>query len=261
MGRLSGKGALIIGAGTEGNIGQVIARRFIAEGARVVVAGRAMQELERFATEVGAVPFASDITDKASVVSLANFTRETFGHLDIAVNSTGWGLMSPFLKNSTEDLKRICDLQFVGPFQFFQAVIEAMDRGGSLIQITSAVATIMLNNHAAYMGTKAGFDHVMRVIAHEFGSRGIRANSIAPGLTNTPMSARGIAMPGLQEAFLPGYPLGRIGTADDIAASAVWLAEDECFMTGQTLQVNGGLTLRRNPTQDEIEASMALARK
>ena len=67
--------------------------------------------------------------------------------------------------------------------------------------------------------------------------------------------------PGLWEAFLPSYPLGRVGTSEDIAAAAVWLASDECFMTGQNLQVNGGLTLRRNPWKDEIEASVAAALK
>ena len=155
-------------------------------------------------------------------------------------------------------------LQFVGPFYFFQAMIRKMGtahggRGGSIIQISSATAKIMLNDHAAYMGTKAGTDHVIRCIAHEFGKEGIRANSISPGLTDTPMTADAKTVPGLFEAFLAGYPLGRIGTSDDIAAAAVFLASDECFMSGENLQVNGGLTLRRNPRPDEIAASIAAA--
>jgi 2-hydroxycyclohexanecarboxyl-CoA dehydrogenase len=134
-----------------------------------------------------------------------------------------------------------------------------MDDGGSLMQISSATATIMLNDHAAYMGTKAGTDHVLRCVANEFGARGIRANSISPGLTDTPMTAGAKATPGVYEAFTDCYPLGRVGTSEDIAAAAVWLASDECFMTGQNLQVNGGLTLRRNPTRDEINASVMAA--
>ena len=86
--------------------------------------------------------------------------------------------------------------------------------------------------------------------------RNIRINSISPGLTDTPMTAGAKATPGVYEAFLPSYPLGRVGTSDDIAAAAVFLASDECFMTGQNLQVNGGLTLRRNPTREEITASV-----
>jgi NAD(P)-dependent dehydrogenase (short-subunit alcohol dehydrogenase family) len=135
-----------------------------------------------------------------------------------------------------------------------------MTGGGSIVQISSATATIMLEDHAAYMGTKAGADHVLRCVANEFGARGIRANSISPGLTDTPMTAGARHVPGLFESFRPGYPLGRWGTSEDIAAAAVFLASDECFMTGENLQVNGGLTLRRNPTKAEMAASIKAAR-
>ena len=134
-----------------------------------------------------------------------------------------------------------------------------MTEGGSIIQISSATATIMLDNHAAYMGTKAGIDHVIRTVANEFGERGIRANSISPGLTASPMTKDAMAAPGLEEAFLREYPLGRIGTSEDIAAMAVFLCSDECFLSGQNLQVNGGLTLRRNPRSADIDASVAQA--
>jgi len=150
-------------------------------------------------------------------------------------------------------------LQFKGPFQFLQAAARTLAPGGSIIMISSATATIMLENHAAYMGTKAGIDHVVRCVANEQGARGIRANSISPGLTATPMTGQAMQTPGLEAAFQKEYPLGRIGTSDDIAAAAVWLASDECFMTGQNLQVNGGLTLRRNPTQAEIGAAVIAA--
>ena len=138
--------------------------------------------------------------------------------------------------------------------------MRASDGGrGSIIQISSATATIMLEDHAAYMGTKAGADHVIRCVANEFGSRGIRANSISPGLTDTPMTAGARQVPGLFESFRDCYPLGRWGTSEDVAAAAVWLASDECFMTGQNLQVNGGLTLRRNPTKAEMAAAIKRA--
>lgn len=259
MGRLEGKGAIVIGAANRDNMGQVIARRFAAEGATVVVAGRKLDELQRLADEIGGHATTCDITDRAQVFALADFAKEKLGHVDIALNATGWGLLKPFLETTEEEFDQMSALQFKGPFMFYQAVISVMDRGGSIIQISSATATIMLNDHAAYMGAKAGTDHIIRVVAHEFGQRGIRANSISPGLTATPMTAGHMAIPGLTEAFLPEYPLGRIGTSVDIASAAVWLASDECFMTGQNLQVNGGLTLRRNPTREEIAASIAQA--
>jgi NAD(P)-dependent dehydrogenase (short-subunit alcohol dehydrogenase family) len=259
MARLQGKTAVVLGAAGRDNMGQEIARRFADEGARVVVAGRHEDELARFAATIGGTHKVCDITRKAGLRALAAHAKDWGGHLDIVVNATGWGLLKPFLETTEEEIDQMTALQFKGPHLFFQAVLEVMGRGGSIIQISSATATIMLNDHAAYMGTKAGTDHVIRCIAHEFGERGIRANSLSPGLTDTPMTAQGKAVPGLFDAFVAGYPLGRIGTKADIAAAAAWLASDECFMTGENLQVNGGLTLRRNPTSAEITASVGRA--
>lgn len=263
MGRLEGKTALIIGAAGRDNMGQVIARRYRDEGVRVAVAGRNMDELNRFAAEIGGVAISCDITDRDQVFAMVNKARDTFGRLDIGINATGWGLLEPFEDTTEDTLTKMVDLQFKGPYYFFQALVGAMKandpQGGSIITISSATAKIMLNDHASYMGCKAGIDHIIRVIANEFGQYGIRANSISPGLTETPMTAQATAVPGIVEAFLPGYPLGRIGTKEDIAAACVFVASDECFMTGENLQVNGGLTLRRNPNREEIAASVAAA--
>lgn len=264
MGRLQGKRAVILGASSVDNMGQHIARRFLAEGASVLVSGRKTAVLEDFASRHGCPWAACDLTDETSVEALADSAVSKLGGIDIALNATGWGLLKPFLDTTHEEVMAMTMLQYVGPFHFFQSMLRRMAHslggtGGSIIQISSATATIMLDDHAAYMGTKAGTDHVIRCVANEFGREGVRANSISPGLTDTPMTAEARQVPGLFDAFLAGYPLGRIGTSDDIAAAAVWLASDECFMTGENLQVNGGLTLRRNPTKSEIDAAMAAA--
>jgi 2-hydroxycyclohexanecarboxyl-CoA dehydrogenase len=264
MSRLIGKKAVILGASSAGNMGQVMARRFIAEGASVLVSGRKADALQAFATETGCQWAVCDLTQESSVTALADTAAAKMGGVDIAVNATGWGLVKPFLDTTRAELDEMTALQFTGPFQFYQAMIRKMAKsmgghGGSIIQISSATAKIMLNDHAAYMGAKAGADHVIRCVAHEFGMEGIRANSISPGLTDTPMTAGAKMVPGLFDSFLSGYPLGRIGTSDDIAAAAVYLASDECFMSGENLQVNGGLTLRRNPTREEIGAAVAAA--
>jgi len=262
-GHLNGKTAIVLGAAGRDNMGQAIARRFTAEGAKVAVAGRHKDELDRFAKEIGGRGVLCDITDRAQVFALTRDVKKTFGRVDIGLNATGWGLLEPFEQTSEESLSKMIDLQFKGPYYFFQALIEAMKSNApassSILTISSATAKIMLNDHASYMGCKAGIDHIIRIIGNEFGQYGIRANSISPGLTETPMTADAIAAPGLTEAFLPGYPLGRIGTKGDVAAAAVWLSSDECFMTGENLQVNGGLTLRRNPTREEIVASVTQA--
>lgn len=265
MGRLDGKVAIIMGAAGRDNMGQVIARRLAGEGASVIVAGRQAEPLQALADELEANgaragAFACDITDEAGLAALAEYARDRFGGIDIAINATGWGLLKPFLETTREDIQRMVDLQFTGAILFFQAMLRAMDRGGSLVTISSATATIMLEDHAAYMGTKAGIDHVVRCIANEFGSKGIRANAIAPGFTATPMTARAARNRAIVDTFAKSYPLGRVGTSEDIAAAAVWLCSDECFMTGQVLQVNGGLTLRSNPTNAEIVAAVTAAR-
>jgi NAD(P)-dependent dehydrogenase (short-subunit alcohol dehydrogenase family) len=258
MPRLDGKVAVILGAAARDNMGQVTARVFAREGAKVVVGGRHEDELARIATEVGGRYALCDITKKSDLELLYRTAVDAYGKVDIAVNCTGWGLMAKLLETTEEQIDKLTALQFKGPYFFLQVFVGGMAAtgGGSVIQVSSASAHALLHNHAAYIGTKAGSEALVRCFANEFGAKGVRVNAIAPGLTGTPMTDAEMKMPGLQEAFLKEYPLGRIGTTQDIADAALWLAGDECFMTGQTLQVNGGLTLRRNPTPREINASM-----
>jgi len=258
MRRLEGKSAVILGAAGRDNMGQVMARTFAREGARVMVAGRHEEPLRTIAAEIGGSYLACDITRKAEVEALADAAVAAFGRIDVAVNCTGWGLMAKLLETTEEQLDRLAALQFKGPYFFLQAFVGRMAKsgGGSVINISSASVHAVLNNHAAYIGTKAAGEALVRCFANEFGAGGVRVNSIAPGLTATPMTEREVRMPGLEEAFIKEYPLGRIGTTQDVADAALWLAGDECFMTGQVLQVNGGLTLRRNPSQKDISASL-----
>jgi 2-hydroxycyclohexanecarboxyl-CoA dehydrogenase len=261
MKRLTGKVAVVLGAAGRDNMGQAMARRFAQEGARVVVGGRHEEPLRELAHELDGRCAICDITRKEQITALARCAVDAFGRIDIAVNCTGLGLIAKLLETTEEQIDRLMDLQFKGTFFFLQVFCEAIARGGggSIILTSSASVHALLFHHAAYIGTKAGAEALARCFANEFGSRGVRVNSIAPGLTATPMTSREVAMPGLEQAFVREYPLGRIGTVRDAADAALWLAGDECFMTGQTLQVNGGLTLRRNPLPREINASLAAA--
>jgi len=261
MGRIEGKVAVILGAGGNGNMGQVIARRFAAEGARLIVAGRNESSLKALAAEVQGEYFLCDITRSVDVAGLAAFAVERAGRLDIAINCTGWAPMTKLLDAKEDELDKLCALQFKGVYFFLQSMVATMAAtgGGSIVTMSSASAYALLYNHAAYIATKASGDALVRCFANEFGGKGIRVNAIAPGLTGSPMTAHEMDLPGLQEAFVKEYPLGRIGTADDIANAALWLASAESFMTGQVLQINGGLTLRRNPTPREINASLKAA--
>lgn len=258
MPRIADKVAIILGAAGVDNMGQTIARRFAAEGARVVLAGRREEPLRRLAAELKGEWRVCDVTQCDQVAALAAFAVERCGRLDVAVNSTGLAPMTKLLEVREQELDELCALQFKGVYFFLQQMVAQMIRhgGGSIVQLSSASAYALLYNHAAYIATKSAGDALVRCFANEFGAKGVRVNSIAPGLTASPMTSREIGLPGLTEAFVKEYPLGRIGTAEDVANAALWLASDESFLTGQVLQVNGGLTLRRNPNPREINASL-----
>lgn len=260
MPALQGKRAVVIGAAGAGNLGQTLALRLAAEGAAVTVAGRRRQPLAELAAGIGGHAVLADITRTKDNEALAEAAVERMGGIDIAVNCTGWGLLVPFLETTRDQLEQMTRLQFIGPFEFFQSMLRRMADGGSLVQVSSATARIMMDDHAAYMGTKAGTDHVIRCIANEFGARGIRANSVSPGFTASPMTGRAAGNPAVVGAFAREYPLGRVGTLEDTVEAIVWLCTDACFLTGENIQVNGGLTLRRNPTNAEIVSAVRAAR-
>lgn len=263
MGRLAGKRAVIIGAASKDNMGQAIARRFAAEGARVLVAGRNADILQELATEIDGKTGYCDMTDRQSIFALADTARTELGGVDIAVNASGWGLLKPLLEVTPEELEQIVALQFTGVHYFLQAFVQAMlendPQGGSIIQLSSATTRAPIGNHAAYIGTKAGSEALIRCVANDFGQNGIRANIVSPAFTRSPMTADSFATPGLVDAFLPRYPLGRLNTAEDVANACLWLASDEAYVTGENLQPNGGLRLRGNPQAGDIAASVQAA--
>lgn len=259
MTNLTGKVAVVLGAGGKDNMGQVIARSLAGAGAKVVVTGRQEAPIQAIAGEIGGDWMLCDITKKTEVEALASETVKRLGRVDIGVNATGWGLLKSLHETSEEELDQIIALQFKGVHYFLSAFVRAMPKGGSLIQISSATTQCLIHDHAAYIGTKSGSEALVRCVANQYGAQGIRANTVSPGFTETPMTASSFATPGVASAFIKEYPLGRVGTSEDIAQAVLWLADDATFVSGQNLQINGGLTLRRNPRPEEIGASVAAA--
>jgi len=255
-GRLAGKRVLVLGV-APGNLGAALVRRFTEEGAKVAAAGRRIDAVKSVADAFGATALACDLNDLSSVDKMVADAVQALGGLDVGVNSTGWGLLKPFLETDESDLLQMSQVQFIGPYRFFQGLVRAMQDGGSIIQISSVTATIMMDNHAAYMGTKAGMDHIIRCIANEFGGQGIRANSVAAGgISDTPMSGGGLNLPAVSKLYEREIPLGRSGNSEDVAQAVLWLASDDSqFITGQTIHASGGQTLRRNPALSEIYAA------
>ena len=253
---LAGKTAVVMGASRQGNMGQAIALRLMADGAKVVVSGRSKDELDRFAAETGAMAIPCDLADRAQVFDLFEQAKARLGKVDIAVNAGATGHYTDFEETTEEIIDEMLSIIFKGGFFFMQAAVGAMkDHGGAIVTVTSAVATIMFENHAAYMGAKAGIEHVTRTVANEYGKYGIKANIVAPGLTATPMT-QAMITPAVEACFAREVPLGRINTVEDVANAVAFAVSDDCFMSGQTLHVTGGLTLRRNPNAAEYMAAL-----
>lgn len=263
MGQLQGKTAVVLGAGSAGNMGQAIARLFASHGARVMVAGRKDVPLAALAAEIAGEYALCDITSHAEVHALTDHAAATLGRVDIAVNTTGWGLLASLEEITQDQLDRIVALQFKGVHHFLQAFVRVMSAqsptGGSLISLSSATTRAIITNHAAYIGTKRGSEALIECIANDYGHLGIKANSVSPAFTDSPMTHDSFAVPGLTDAFLPRYPLGRLNTVEDVAQACLWLSTDQAFVTGANIQPNGGLTLRGNPQAGDVAAAVGAA--
>ena len=250
--RFSDKVAIVLGVSSENSIGGAVARRLIQEGARVIIAARTAEKVNAVASRIGAVGSVCEIADEGRVSALAGEAIERYGRLDVAVNCAGLALMGYIESTSEAVLREAVDVHLIGPFFFIKHMARVMESGGAIATMSSVTATLTFENHAAYMAAKAGTDHLVRTAAVEYGRRNIRVNSVTPGFTDTPMTNAMLALPGFRDAFEKEIPLGRLSTVEDLAAATAWVCSDEAFITGQNLQINGGLSLRRLPTMKEL---------
>ncbi|MEZ5656405.1 MAG: SDR family oxidoreductase [Sphingobium sp.] len=251
MGRLSGKVAVILGASDDRSMGYATARCFIGEGAKVVIAARREGAVKALAQKLGAEGIACDITQESDLESLAAHAVKTFGKLDIAVNYAGIETGSSILDVTAEELRKSSDVHFVGTTLFIKQMARAMTGGGSIITTSSLTVLVQAPGFASYAGAKGGADVVARIAANELGEKGIRVNSIAPGFTKSAMTEAYFASDVVRNAFLKEMPLGRFSTVEDVAETALWLASDEAFVTGQRIDVTAGQALRRVPLASE----------
>ncbi|MBW2419559.1 MAG: SDR family oxidoreductase [Deltaproteobacteria bacterium] len=260
MGLLEGKIAVVLGASS--GIGWRTAERFAEEGARVVVAARRKEKLEKLASQIGGLAAVCDVSDFDSVAALAQTTLDEFGRVDAAVNSAGLNLPSPIRSVTPDLLKQVADVQFFGSFYFMRHFCNAMadGDGGSLINITSATAIAVPEGISPYSGCKAGINFVTKIAAREYGAEQVRVNALAPSFVPTAMNNYGGMQPidesqvaldeeaPIAKAFLDETPLARITTVDECADVAVFLASDmSSAMTGQIIPVDGGNHLARLP--------------
>ena len=201
--------------------------------------------------EVDGKAVRCDVTNEDEIAALVAATTSAYGRLDVAVNVAGGHASQPIDALISDTLRRIFEINVVGPALFIKHAARAMQAGGSIIIVSSHSAQLTTTGIAPYACTKASVERLVEVAAFEYGSKGIRVNTLSPSMLDTPMSEPALKRPGLRRAYERETPLGRLATADEVAAGALWLASDACFTTGDRIRVGGGIHLRRFPLADE----------
>ena len=247
-GLLDGRLALITGAGS--GIGEAIAHAMANAGARVVAADIDGAAAQRTATAIGSrtlKSFACDVTDRALCDDLAASIRSRIGAISILVNNAGIIRRGTVTAASTrEDWDATLAVNLDGPYNMVTAFLDQLrETKGSIINIGSIQSFVALPNSAAYTTSKGGVRLLTKALAIELSPLGIRVNAIGPGFTATPLNAKAREDPAYMANFESRIPLGRIGTPEDIAGPAVFLASDMArYITGVTLPVDGGYLAR-----------------
>ena len=252
-GRLQGKVALITGGGT--GLGADFAKRFVEEGAKVVITGRRKELLEKVASELpaGAVlVFQGDVSDFAQAQAMVDATVKFGGKIDVLVNNAGIDPAATVVELPVEQWQKVIGINLTGPFLMMKAAIPHMisNGGGSIINISSLAGIRCIPAMPAYTSSKAGLIGLSQATALDYGPQKIRVNVVCPGPIRTEMLEH--SMSGLAESLdtdIGGalgtmtrfIPLRRPAMPDEVSGAVVFLASDEsAFMTGTTLVVDGG---------------------
>jgi 3-oxoacyl-[acyl-carrier protein] reductase len=241
---LTGKIALVTGA--SGGIGGAIARQLHGQGATVVLSGTRAEALEALAGELGerAQVMTCNLGDPGETEALVGRVEQEAGQLDILVNNAGLTRDGLAMRMKDEDWQQVLDVNLTAAFRLARASLKGMmkRRWGRIIGITSIVGVTGNPGQANYAASKAGLIGMTKSLAQEVATRGITVNCVAPGMIETAMTD---ALNDQQrDRILSAIPLQRLGKADEIAASVVYLASQEAaYVTGQTLHVNGGMAM------------------
>lgn len=243
---LRGSVQVIIAGGSA--IGTALARFLAERGARIALGGRDPSKLEPLASELDGVALAVDATKFADVEQCVQSAAEWGGRVDGVVNCAGSILLKPAHLTTADELQKVLDLNLVSAFATVRAAVSVMRKtGGAIVLMSSAAAQIGLANHEAIAAAKAGVLGLMRSAATTYAAHGIRVNAVAPGLVDTPMSARLTSNEASRNASLALHPLGRLGTPADVASAISWLLDPRSsWVTGQVVGVDGGLAMLKS---------------
>jgi 3-oxoacyl-[acyl-carrier protein] reductase len=241
---LTGKTALVTGA--SGGIGSAIATALHGQGATVALSGTRQEALEKVAADLGsrAHVLPCDLGDPAATDDLVKRAEAAMGQLDILINNAGLTRDMLALRLKDDDWQKVLDVNLTAGFRLARAAMKGMmkRRWGRIIGITSVVGVTGNAGQANYAAAKAGMIGMSKSLAQEVASRHITVNCIAPGFIETAMT--GGIIDDQKSRILNVIPAGRMGQSAEVAAAAVYLASAEAaYVTGQTLHVNGGMTM------------------
>jgi 3-oxoacyl-[acyl-carrier protein] reductase len=241
---LTGRKALVTGA--TGGLGEAIARALHAQGAIVGLHGTREEKLKELAAELGdrTFIFPANLSDREAVKALGQKAEEELGGVDILVNNAGITRDGLFVRMSDEDWDAVLNVNLTSVFNLTRELTHPMmrRRNGRIINITSIVGVTGNPGQANYCASKAGLIGFSKSLAQEIASRNVTVNCIAPGFIESAMTDK--LNDKQREAIMGAIPMKKMGTGNDIAAAALYLASDGAgYVTGQTLHVNGGMAM------------------
>jgi NAD(P)-dependent dehydrogenase (short-subunit alcohol dehydrogenase family) len=245
MGALMGKVAVITGGNS--GIGLATAKRFVEEGAYVFITARRQTELDKAVVSIGGnvTAIAGDLSRLEDVDHVAATVKADKGIVDIVVSNAGFTEQAPLDTLTPEHFDKAFNLMARAPVFLVQRLLPLMNHGGSIILVSSAMHLMGIPNHTAYAATKAATRSYARTWAAEFKGRGIRVNTLSPGVTDTPILDAQSGSEGREDVikmYMNMIPMGRLAQAVEIANAAVFLGSDQSsYMTGADLMTDGGV--------------------